>query len=239
MHDNEWARYNLEVLYLLWFQIFCTTLPIYVVHSSSLIDFARKLLSYVRSKIKPMRDIEYIYRRLFESCGTCKQINPLIEIYKDMNKNKIEPDKVTFGTYYQALLQCKRRGGAKENEQDLSKSYFNHRMEDYYRKLNRHQDDENRSRNSRNQWINDAQSNYSAHKQTFVRANNSKERAPEEGSIDFNHLLEGRVSRYTDVDRSSITRLSNILESSLYFEIQKECAKCKEKLREEEIMTGF
>jgi len=75
MHDNEWARYNLEVLYLLWFQVFCTTLPIYGSHSSSLIDFAKKLLCFIRGKIKPMRDIEFIYRRLFESCGTCKQVN--------------------------------------------------------------------------------------------------------------------------------------------------------------------
>lgn len=147
MHDNEWARYMLELIYLLWFQVFCTTLPIYVSYSSSLIEFAKKLLNHVRIKIKPMRDIEFIYRRLFQSCGTCKQINLLREIYKDMNKNKIEPDKVTSGTYYQALLQCKRMGGAKENEQDLRKSYFQHRLEDYQYKLNKHQGDDNRSQN--------------------------------------------------------------------------------------------
>jgi hypothetical protein len=72
MHDNEFARYMLEILHLLWFQIFCTTLPIYGSHSAQLIDFARKVLNYLRSKIKPMRDIEIIYRRLFETCGSCK-----------------------------------------------------------------------------------------------------------------------------------------------------------------------
>lgn len=51
-----------------------------------------------------MRDVEFIYRRLFESCGTTKQINELRQIYKDMIKNKIEPNKVTSGVYYQALL---------------------------------------------------------------------------------------------------------------------------------------
>lgn len=50
-----------------------------------------------------MRDIEFIYRRLFDACGSCKQINHLVEIFKDMNKNKIEADKVTSGTYFQAL----------------------------------------------------------------------------------------------------------------------------------------
>lgn len=32
-----------------------------------------------------------------------------------MKKAKIQPDKVTSGTYYQALMECKRRGGAKED----------------------------------------------------------------------------------------------------------------------------
>jgi len=69
-----------------------------------MIDFAKKLLNIVRNKIKPMRDIEYIYRKLFYSCGTCKQINELRELHKDMLKNKVSPDKITSGTYYHALL---------------------------------------------------------------------------------------------------------------------------------------
>jgi len=72
MHDNEWARYNMEVLYLLWFQIFCSVLPIYGSNAPNLIEFAKRKLDYVRKKLSPMRDIEIIYRRLFESCGTCK-----------------------------------------------------------------------------------------------------------------------------------------------------------------------
>jgi pentatricopeptide repeat protein len=100
MHDSEWARYMLEVLYLLWFQVFCSTLPIYSSHAPSLIDFARKILSHIRHRIKPMRDIEFIYRRLFEACGTTKQINELRDMHKEMIKNKIEPDKVTSGVYY-------------------------------------------------------------------------------------------------------------------------------------------
>lgn len=115
-----------------------------------MIDFARRLLNHTRSRIKPMRDIEYIYRRLFGACGACKQITHLVELNKEMLKNNIQPDKVTSGTYFQALLQCKRRGGAKEAEEDKRKSYFAHRMEDYQAKLNQpmHQDSEdNRSQN--------------------------------------------------------------------------------------------
>ena len=104
MHDNEWARYMLEVLYLLWFQIFCTTLPVYCSHTSKLIEFARRILNYVKTRIKPMRDIEVIYRRMFEACGTCKMSNELKELHKEMIRSKVVPDKVTDGTYYQALL---------------------------------------------------------------------------------------------------------------------------------------
>ena len=89
MHDNEWARYLLEVIYLLWFQIFCSTLPLYGSHAPNLIDFARKLLNYVRGKAKPMRDIEFIYRRLFDCCGTCKQITELRELNKEMIKSNV------------------------------------------------------------------------------------------------------------------------------------------------------
>ena len=32
-----------------------------------------------------------------------------------MIKSQIKPDKVTSGTYYQALLECKRRGGTSEH----------------------------------------------------------------------------------------------------------------------------
>ncbi len=82
-----------------------------------------------------MKDIEFIYRRLFQSCGTCKQINELKECYHEMKKAKIQPDKVTSGTYYQALLECKRRGGAKEDIADKKRSYFAHRIEDYQERL--------------------------------------------------------------------------------------------------------
>jgi hypothetical protein len=72
MHDSEWARYLAEILYILWFQIFSTTLPMYPNHSKDLVAFCKKMLSYVNRKLHPMRDIEIIYRRLFETCGTCR-----------------------------------------------------------------------------------------------------------------------------------------------------------------------
>jgi len=68
--------------------------------SKELVYFASKLLEYVQRKLTPMRDVELIYRKLFEACGTCKLQEEILELYSDMKKNKIDPDKVTFGTYY-------------------------------------------------------------------------------------------------------------------------------------------
>lgn len=72
MNDTEWARYMTEIIYVLWYQIFCTTLPMYYKFSKELVYFAKRLLQHTSEKLKPMRDIELIYRRLFEICGTCK-----------------------------------------------------------------------------------------------------------------------------------------------------------------------
>lgn len=47
-----------------------------------------------------MREAEMIYRRLFEACGACKLGDEILELFNDMKQNKIDPDKVTFGTYY-------------------------------------------------------------------------------------------------------------------------------------------
>jgi hypothetical protein len=55
-----------------------------------------------------MRDIEVIYRRLFEACGTCRLQDEIKDLYNDMKRNKIDPDKVTFGTYYQAYQVAKK-----------------------------------------------------------------------------------------------------------------------------------
>jgi len=120
MHDSEWARYLNEIIYVLWYQIFCTTLPMYSLHAKDLMYFAKKLLEHIQKKLKPIREIEIIYRRLFESCGTCKLQNEILELFNEMKKNKIDPDKVTFGTYYQSfLLSKKQKGNAPEHHEKL------------------------------------------------------------------------------------------------------------------------
>jgi hypothetical protein len=109
MNDEDWASYLAEVVYILWFQIFTTTLPMYHSHAKDLLSFCRSLLTHLRSKkLKKMRDAEIVYRRLFEACGTCLLKDEIQELWDDMRRNKIEPDKITFGTYYQAFQIAKK-----------------------------------------------------------------------------------------------------------------------------------
>lgn len=53
-------------------------------YAKDLIFFAKKLLEYIQRKLKPMREVEMIYRRLFEACGTCKLGEEILELFNDM-----------------------------------------------------------------------------------------------------------------------------------------------------------
>lgn len=103
-------------------------------------------------------------------------------------------------------------------------------MEDYQEKLNKHQDEENRSQN-RN-------SNLSGQYR-----GGSEYKACEEDGVDFGEVLERREvtqqTAETQARTSNPMKLSYILENSLYLEIDKTCSKCKDVLREEELFTGF
>jgi len=109
MNEADWARYMAEVIYCMWFHVFAATLPMYMPHAVELIFFARKLLQYVTKKLHPMQELEIIYRRMFEACGSCQQQEQVRQLYAEMKSIRhIDPDKITFGTYYQSLLLCQR-----------------------------------------------------------------------------------------------------------------------------------
>lgn len=80
----------------------------YQSHAKELVFFAKRLLTHLQKKLHPMRDIEIVYRRLFEACGTCRLKDEILDLFNDMKNNRIEPDKVTFGTYYQAFQVSKK-----------------------------------------------------------------------------------------------------------------------------------
>ena len=48
-----------------------------------------------------------------------------------MKLNKIDPDKVTFGTYYQAFLMSKKSAGNYDTTLSKKGSYLKHSPEDF------------------------------------------------------------------------------------------------------------
>lgn len=54
------------------------------------------------------QNVESIYRQLFEVCGICKLKEDILEIFTEMKQQRVDPDKVTFGTYYQAFMNCNK-----------------------------------------------------------------------------------------------------------------------------------
>ena len=52
-----------------------------------------------------------------------------------MKLNKIDPDKVTFGTYYQAFLMSKKSAGNYDTTLSKKGSYLKHSPEDFQQKL--------------------------------------------------------------------------------------------------------
>ena len=83
----------------------------------------------------PMREIEIVYRRLFESCGSCKLKEEILELFEEMKKSKIDPDKVTFGTYYQSFLLAKKHSTPGElypnNMLSKKESYIKHSPDEF------------------------------------------------------------------------------------------------------------
>ena len=62
---------------------------------------------------------------------------------------------------------------------------------------------------------------------------------------DFGEFLERRdtteagAGRPSGASSSKAFRLSAVLESALFMDVEKQCSKCKEPLREEELLSGF
>ena len=72
MNEVEWSKFMAESIYCMWFHIFSATLPYYKQYAPELVFFARKLLQYIMRKLEPLREVEIVYRRMFEACGSCQ-----------------------------------------------------------------------------------------------------------------------------------------------------------------------
>jgi hypothetical protein len=158
MHEADWAKYMAESIYCLWFQVFAATLSMYESHSYEMISFARKLLVFINNKLKPMREVEVIYRRMFEACGLCMQLEQIKQLYAELQEtHNFTGDKVTYGIYYQALLLCQRKrsssqGRGNERTSNPANSerkarYLNYEEHEYIAALARKEEEKDKQNN--------------------------------------------------------------------------------------------
>lgn len=223
MNEVDWARYMAEVIYCMWFHVFASTLPMYMEHAGEMIFFARQLLKYITMKLQPMQEIEIIYRRMFEACGSCKLQDQVRLLYSEMKSIRhIDPDKITFGTYYQSLLLCQRDPN---DPNTLSSDRKSNYIPDY---------EEIGSRRNREEVKELSPEGANVPEQSSV---NTAFRMGSGADDDFDDLFEKQDSEIQPQDR--VIKLSQVLEGSLFIELQKECSHCDAGLREEELFSLF
>lgn len=110
MNDQEWARYLAETIYLMWFQVFATALPMYNQSAKELVQFSRQLLEHITKKLKPFKNIEIIYRKMIEAAGTCSLKEEIEGLFAELKEvHKVDPDKITFGTYYHSFSMASQQ----------------------------------------------------------------------------------------------------------------------------------
>ena len=68
---------------------------------------------------------------------------------------------------------------------------------------------------------------------------NSELSNKQSSAVDFGEIIDKTGQTATETRNSNPQKLSYLLENCLFFEIDKTCGKCKEKLREEEVFSGF
>jgi hypothetical protein len=97
-----------ESVYCVWVQVFCGVLPSYREQSHEMVNFARKLLNNITTKLAPMKETEILYSRLFQACGNCGLQDHVKDLFREMQSIKsIDADKLTYSSYYEALMKCK------------------------------------------------------------------------------------------------------------------------------------
>lgn len=103
MNLSDWAKYLNESIYVIWFEILCITISKYPTVSKNLMQYSRQTIHFIKKKLHHLKEGENIYRKMFEACGKVKLPEEARILFEDMRSSKIEADKVTMGTYFQAL----------------------------------------------------------------------------------------------------------------------------------------
>lgn len=142
----------------------------------------------------------------------------------------IDSDKVTFGTYYQSLILSQRDSTSGEPsilQSDKKSNYIP--MQDLENIESRRNFEEAK------EW----QENNGASKGGAIPDQNTAFRRGSQAEDDFDDLFDKHDDSVSKENSDKKIKLSQVLEGSLYIELQKECQHCEAALREEELFSLF
>ena len=144
------------------------------------------------------------------------------------NLRHIDPDKITFGTYYQSLLLCQRDPSEPSVQSDRKQQYI---PVDDIEQIERRRSFEEAKEYQESQIS-----------QLCADQNNTAFRRGSTQGTEFEDIFEkeeaGSASDYI-VPQDRVIKMSQVLEGSLYIELQKECQHCEKPLKEEELFSLF
>jgi len=89
MNDSKWAKFLFESIYVLWFFVMAVTLPKYESRAPEIIRYSKTVLEFMKKKLKIVKEIEFVYKKLFEACMKCK-------LHDEAGKLRDEMKSITF-----------------------------------------------------------------------------------------------------------------------------------------------
>lgn len=89
MNDSKWAKYMFEYIFVLWFYIMSVSLQKYQDDAVLIIKHSKTVLEFLKKKLKTLKEVEFIYKKLFEACMKCK-------LHDEAGKLRDEMKNITF-----------------------------------------------------------------------------------------------------------------------------------------------
>lgn len=131
MNDAKWSKYLLESVYVLWFYVMSITLPKYEGESHKIMKFAKTVLAFLKIKFKSIKEVEFVYKKLFEACMKCK-------LHEEASQLRDEMKSITFAyldtnqkTFWPTEIKKQKENEDKDEETKFGATDFNEDQEVY------------------------------------------------------------------------------------------------------------
>mmetsp|Transcript_3264 Transcript_3264/g.2986 ORF Transcript_3264/g.2986 Transcript_3264/m.2986 type:complete len:364 (+) Transcript_3264:347-1438(+) len=89
MNDSKWAKYLFEYTYVLWIYVMSISLPKYQSQAEEIMKYSKTVIEFVKKKMKGLKEIEFIYKKLFQACIKAK-------LHDEAGKIRDEMKTITF-----------------------------------------------------------------------------------------------------------------------------------------------